>query len=59
MYKVTLLTLLVLPIASARFMNLLGSNCYDSNGCATCSGYSWCETLETCLRLWEQPCEDN
>ena len=43
----------VLPLISAR---LIG-NCYDSHGCATCGGYTWCEELQTCMRFWENPCQ--
>ena len=35
---------------------LLGK-CYDTHGCATCAGYTWCEELQQCLRWWEAPCE--
>jgi hypothetical protein len=51
---ILLVTLSAIPLVYAR---LLG-NCYDSHGCATCAGYSWCEELEMCMRFWENPCQD-
>ena len=31
----------------------------DQNGCLFTKGYSWCEDLQRCIRLWETPCKDN
>tara|TARA_B100000900_G_scaffold309635_1_gene268338 strand:- start:1018 stop:2496 length:1479 start_codon:yes stop_codon:yes gene_type:complete len=31
----------------------------DDNNCLTDAGYSWCETSQSCIRIWETPCEDN
>lgn len=49
--------LLVVDIADRttekRFMP--GSD-RDSHGCIGSAGYSWCETKEKCLRIWEEPC---
>ena len=28
------------------------------NGCSTHGGYSWCEALATCVRVWITPCPD-
>lgn len=30
----------------------------DEHGCIGSAGYSWCEEKEKCLRVWEEPCED-
>ena len=29
----------------------------DSHGCLIAAGYSWCETKQKCLRIWEESCE--
>lgn len=29
----------------------------DEHGCLGPAGYSWCETKNKCLRIWEEPCE--
>jgi heat shock protein HslJ len=28
----------------------------DKHGCIGSAGYSWCETKQKCLRVWEEPC---
>lgn len=28
----------------------------DENGCIGSAGYEWCETLQKCVRSWEEPC---
>ena len=30
---------------------------YDKNGCCISCGYTWCETLNECVRVWETYCE--
>ena len=30
---------------------------YDENGCCLSCGYTWCETLNECVRVWETYCE--
>lgn len=32
-------------------------NPYDENGCCTSCGYTWCETLNECIRVWETYCK--
>lgn len=32
-------------------------NPYDKYGCCVSCGYVWCETLNSCVRLWETYCE--
>lgn len=31
----------------------------DSNNCLIGAGYTWCESLQSCVRQWETPCRDN
>jgi len=31
----------------------------DNNNCLTGAGYSWCESTQECLRVWETPCKYN
>ena len=31
----------------------------DSHGCIGSAGYSWCESKQKCLRIWEENCSDN
>jgi len=28
----------------------------DEHGCIGSAGYSWCEPLQQCVRIWETPC---
>lgn len=28
----------------------------DEHGCIASAGYSWCESKQKCLRVWEEPC---
>lgn len=30
----------------------------DKHGCLGSAGYSWCETKNKCLRIWEETCEE-
>ncbi len=30
---------------------------YDNNGCCLSCGFSWCESLNECVRVWETYCE--
>lgn len=30
----------------------------DEHGCIGSAGYSWCETKNKCLRIWEEECEE-
>ncbi len=30
---------------------------FDLGGCITSAGYSWCEILGKCIRLWETACQ--
>ena len=30
---------------------------WDVNRCIISAGYTWCEILNKCIRLWEQSCE--
>ena len=34
-------------------------NSRDDNNCLISAGYSWCESSNSCIRMWETPCEDN
>jgi len=31
----------------------------DSNECITSAGYTWCQSSNSCVRVWETPCSDN
>ncbi len=31
----------------------------DEHGCLVAAGYSWCESKNKCLRVWEEECSDN
>lgn len=31
----------------------------DEYGCLGSAGYSWCEAKQTCLRIWEESCDDS
>ena len=36
----------------------LVGNDEDEHGCKASAGYSWCETKQKCLRIWEEKCEE-
>jgi len=38
-------------------LNQMVKSPYDSNGCCISCGYTWCETLNQCIRVWETYCE--
>lgn len=31
----------------------------DEHGCIGSAGYSWCEEKNKCLRIWEEPCQQD
>ena len=53
MNKLVYLLLLTVPLVVQ--CRLLGK-CKDDFGCSNCAGYTWCETLQECVRQWEHPC---
>lgn len=48
----------VATLATTINARVLGA-CYDDHDCMTCAGYSWCEKLSKCLRMWENECEED
>ncbi len=30
----------------------------DEHGCKASAGYSWCDAKKSCIRVWEEPCDD-
>jgi hypothetical protein len=40
---------------STRKVPMPGSD-RDAHGCIGSAGYSWCESRQKCLRIWEEPC---
>lgn len=30
----------------------------DKHGCYTMAGYSWCESKQKCIRIWEEDCPE-
>ncbi len=45
-------------IAGCQRQQLVGNDS-DIHGCIGSAGYSWCEAKQKCLRIWEEPCEQN
>ena len=43
------------PAHQAAMNNMYGGDT-DSHGCKPSAGYSWCESLQKCVRPWETPC---
>ena len=39
------------------FINHMVRSPYDENGCCSSCGYTWCETLNECVRVWETYCQ--
>jgi len=35
------------------------NNVYDEYGCCGSCGYTWCEVLNQCVRLWETECSSH
>jgi hypothetical protein len=57
--------LLVLPVSGVAPLNttipatttaMMPGSDRDSHGCIGSAGYTWCDTKQTCLRTWEEPC---
>ena len=48
---------------SAKECRVMSSNSLggdkDEHGCIGSAGYSWCQSKEKCLRIWEEPCEED
>lgn len=44
------------PKQPANEQELIGGQT-DEHGCLVAAGYSWCEAKQKCLRVWEEPCE--
>ena len=40
-----------------EFLTMMIKSPYDNNGCCISCGFSWCETLKECVRVWETYCE--
>ena len=38
---------------------LLPGSQVDDHNCVMDGGYTWCESSNSCVRMWETPCEDN
>ena len=34
----------------------MAGGCIDEHGCNPTAGYSWCESKQKCLRIWEESC---
>ena len=35
------------------------NNMYDENGCCNSCGYTWCDILNSCIRVWETECTNH
>lgn len=40
-----------------NMIDMMVKNPYDPYGCCVSCGYTWCETLNECVRTWETYCE--
>lgn len=45
------------PAAPLPPAELIGGQ-KDEHGCLGPAGYSWCESKQKCLRVWEEPCAE-
>jgi len=48
-------TLLHESKVQAQYTEVPGSD-MDGYGCVGSAGYTWCESINTCIREWETPC---
>ncbi|MFA5987382.1 MAG: hypothetical protein WC797_01890 [Candidatus Paceibacterota bacterium] len=46
------------PAGAPKTSNLVGGD-RDTHGCIGSAGYTWCEPLDKCLRIWEENCYSN
>jgi eight-cysteine-cluster-containing protein len=44
-------------VAATPAPSLIGGD-RDAHGCLIAAGYSWCESKQKCLRVWEENCSD-
>ena len=59
-------SLVVAGVTAAAFLLGLGAATVarkqtmgdDTNGCSSMGGFTWCEALATCVRVWITPCPD-
>ena len=40
-----------------EFLTMMIKSPYDEYGCCISCGYTWCASLNTCVRIWETYCE--
>jgi hypothetical protein len=52
-FPIVACTLQCVPVC--KFQNIVGGD-KDEHGCIGSAGYSWCETKQKCLRVWEEEC---
>lgn len=59
-----MLILFILPISGCmnkveevNEVELIGGD-RDEHGCIGSAGYTWCESKQKCLRVWEEDCID-
>ena len=52
------ISLLFLNECHSQFHTTVGGS-LDSNNCMVGAGYTWCESSQNCIRMWETPCSDN
>jgi hypothetical protein len=58
MRKILFFVLLpALIFAGCQQQQLVGND-RDIHGCIGSAGYSWCEAKQKCLRVWEEPCQN-
>lgn len=53
----TLFYTLVMDILRQPPSPYVSSSAYDSHGCCVSCGYTYCESLHICVRLWETYCK--
>lgn len=44
-------------LGGGKSKEMMVGNDRDKHGCIGSAGYSWCESLNKCIRIWEEKCE--
>lgn len=56
MFKIKALIGFIVGVSSQK-LDLVGDG--SNQNCVLDGGYTWCESSQSCIRVWETPCSDN
>jgi len=54
----SLISLFINTISQVGGNNMIMGGQFDNHNCMIGAGYSWCDSSQNCIRIWETPCQD-